>query len=79
MEAGMLSYPMRTVQVKKLVLELAEGLGNTAKVCHEYRVPRSTFYRWKEAYAKHGEGGLVRKKPIWTETLVSDTLEFTFE
>ena len=60
----MLSYPMRTVKVKKLVLELAEGLGNTARVCREYRVPRSTFYRRKEAYAKHGEAGLVRKKPI---------------
>ncbi|MCK5125523.1 MAG: integrase core domain-containing protein [candidate division Zixibacteria bacterium] len=60
----MSSIPVRTVQVKKLVLDLAEALGNTAKICREYKVPRSTFYRWKKAYDNHGEEGLIRKKPI---------------
>jgi len=57
----MSSHPMRTVQVKRLVLELAKALGNTAKACREWCVPRSTLYRWKEIHAKEGETGLVRK------------------
>ena len=60
----MANYPVRTVRLKKLILELAEALGNTAKVCREWDVPRSTFYRWKEAYANEGDAGLIRKKPI---------------
>jgi transposase InsO family protein len=45
-------------------LELAEALGNDAKACREWAVPRSTFYRWKQAYAERGGAGLVRKRPI---------------
>ncbi len=60
----MASYPVRTVKLKKLVLELAEALGNSAKVCREWEVPGSTFYRWKKDYAEQGVAGLVRKKPV---------------
>jgi len=55
---------MRSVRLKKVILEYAEGIGNSAKACREWGVPRSAFYEWKEAYAKHGEVGLVRKRPI---------------
>jgi len=55
---------IRSVRLKKLILELAEGLGNDSKVCREWGVPRSSFYRWRTAYAEQGETGLVRKKPI---------------
>jgi len=57
-------YPIRSIRMKKLVLEWAEAHGNVTKACREWDVPRSTFYRWKDAYAKHGEAGLVRKRPI---------------
>lgn len=57
-------YPMRSIRMKKLVLEWAEAVGSVTKACREWDVPRSTFYRWKEAYAKEGEAGLVRKMPI---------------
>jgi transposase InsO family protein len=55
---------IRSVRLKKLILELAEGLGNDSKVCREWGVPRSSFYRWRTAYTEQGETGLVRKKPI---------------
>jgi transposase InsO family protein len=55
---------IRSARLKKVILEYAEGLGNSAKACREWGVPRSAFYEWKEAYAKHGEAGLVRKRPI---------------
>ena len=57
-------YPIRSIRMKKLVLEWAEAHGSVTKACREWDVPRSTFYRWKEAYAKNGDAGLVRKRPI---------------
>jgi len=46
-----------------LVIELAKELGVT-KVCKEYDVPRSTFYRWRKRYEEEGLAGLSNKKPI---------------
>jgi transposase InsO family protein len=64
MEVGMSSYQKRSVRLKKLILELAEAHGHVNKVCAEWNVARSTFYRWKVAHDKEGDAGLVRKKPI---------------
>jgi transposase InsO family protein len=64
MEVDLLSKQMRSVRVKRLVLELAEGLGSDARAYREFGVPRSTFYRWKRAYSELGEAGLVRKRPV---------------
>ena len=60
----MASYPVRIVKLKKLVLEWAAAFGSVTKACAEWGVPRSTFYRWKEAYAEQGDAGLIRKKPV---------------
>ena len=49
---------------KKVVLELAREMGSDAKAYRSFEVPRSTFYRWKRAFAQEGEAGLVRKKPV---------------
>jgi transposase InsO family protein len=59
-----LPYRRTTARFKKVVLEIAEGLGSDAKAYREFEVPRSTFYRWKKVYAEEGEAGLVRKKPV---------------
>jgi transposase InsO family protein len=59
-----LNNQIRSVKLKRLILELAEGLGNDAKVCREWAVPRSTFYRWKKAFAEQGVAGLVRRRPV---------------
>jgi len=64
MEVGMSQKKLRSVRLKKLIIELAEAHGNVAKVCREWDVPRSTFYRWRKAYIEQGDAGLVRKKPI---------------
>lgn len=55
---------MRSVRFKRVVLDIAEGLGSDIKSYREYEVPRSTFYRWKKAYAEQGEAGLIRKRPV---------------
>ena len=53
-----------SVRYKRLVLELAEGLGSDAKAYREFDVPKSTFYEWKKAFREEGAAGLIRKKPI---------------
>ena len=52
------------IRFKLMVLEFAMGIGSVTKACHEFNVPRSTFYDWKKAYDKEGKAGLARKKPI---------------
>jgi len=49
---------------KKAILEYAEGIGNVRKVCREFNIHRSAFYKWKKTYEKEGFEGLRRKKPI---------------
>ena len=61
-------YPVRTVKLKKLVLEWAEAFNNTSEACREWKVPRSTFYRWKKAYAVQGEAVLIRKG-LWPRAI----------
>ena len=53
-----------SARYKKVVLELAAGLGSDAKAFRDLGVKRSTFYRWKKAFAEQGEAGLVRRKPV---------------
>ncbi len=51
-------------QRKLIVLQYAKGIGNVGKACRDLGVVRSSFYRWKKAFAAEGRAGLVRKKPI---------------
>jgi transposase len=51
------------VRFKLVVLELASEL-EFSKICKEFNVPRSTFYRWKKRYDQAGRAGLYIKKPI---------------
>ena len=51
-------------QRKLIALQYAKGIGNVGKACHDLGVARSSFYRWKNAFAAEGRAGLVRKKPI---------------
>lgn len=65
-------------EFKKLILDLAEALGNSSKICREWSVPKSTFYGWKRAYHKHGIEGLRNKKPVgrvWKNQLSKDAVE----
>ena len=51
------------VRFKIVVLDPAEHFGVT-KTRRDFKVPRSTFYRWKKKYDQEGSSGLYRKKPI---------------
>jgi len=52
------------VRRKMVILEYARLCGNVVKVCREFEIPRSSFYKWKEAFDAGGKAGLARKKPI---------------
>ena len=49
----------RDVQRKLKVLRHAEKTGQVARTCRYFGVGRSSFYRWKAAYERRGEAGLV--------------------
>ena len=54
----------RDIQRKLKVLRHAQKTGHVAKTCRYFGVGRSSFYRWKAAYDRCGEAGLVNAKPI---------------
>lgn len=54
----------RDIQRKLRVLQHAEKIGNARKACRYFGIGRSSFYRWRDAYRKHGEAGLKNAKSI---------------
>ena len=54
----------RDIQRKLKVLQHAEKIGNARKACRYFGIGRSSFYRWRDAYQKHGEAGLKNIKSI---------------
>jgi transposase InsO family protein len=51
------------VRLKLAVIEYADQFGVTES-CREFKVPRASFYRWKQKYVKAGRSGLYRERPI---------------
>jgi len=51
----------RLVQKRLRVLEHAQITGNVRKTCRYFGIARSSFYRWKGAFDRDGESGLVNK------------------
>ena len=43
------------VRQKEAILQYAQGIGNAKEACRDLNVPRSSFYRWKKAYAEEGK------------------------
>lgn len=54
----------RDIQRKLRVLQHAEKIGNARKACRYFGIGRSSFYRWRVAYQKHGEAGLKNAESI---------------
>ena len=53
-----MSKVQREIARKLRILQHAEETGHVAKTCRYFGVGRSSFYRWHEAYRKHGDAGL---------------------
>ncbi len=54
----------REVQRKLRILRHAEKIGHVARTCRYFGIGRASFYRWKSAYERDGEAGLVNAKTI---------------
>ena len=54
----------REIQRKLRILQHAEAIGSVVKTCRYFGISRSGFYRWKDAYAKDGEAGLINRPSI---------------
>jgi hypothetical protein len=44
----------REIQRELRILRYAEELGHVAKTCRYFGIGRSSFYRWRQAYAERG-------------------------
>ncbi len=54
----------REIQRKLRILQHAEATGHVAKTCRYFGVGRSSFYRWRQAYAEQVEAGLAMPHPF---------------
>lgn len=53
-----------SLQKKLVLLKYVSGFKSITKALREFRIPKSTFYKWKKAFDADGEIGLLRKHPI---------------
>lgn len=54
----------REIQRKLRILRYVDEMGHVAKTCRFFGIGRTRFYRWRDAYAKHGEDGLINRPSI---------------
>ena len=54
----------RDIQRKLRALRHAEQIGDVSKTCRYFGIGRASFYRWRAAFQRHGEAGLVKRKPV---------------
>ena len=52
------------VRRKMMILNYARETGKVTKICREFEVTRSLFYKWEKTFDSEGKAGLYRKKPI---------------
>ena len=52
------------IRRKRPVLEYAKQVGNARKACRFFGVSRASFYRWRKAFAREGDAGLIAKGPV---------------
>ncbi len=53
----------RDIKRKLRVLNYAKQIGSVIKTCRYFGISRAIFYRWKNAYERFGDEGLINKKP----------------
>lgn len=61
----------RDIQRKLRVPQHAEKIGNARKACRYFGICRSSFYRWRDAFQKHGEAGLKNARRDRRESALS--------
>ncbi|MHA3977058.1 IS481 family transposase [Halovulum sp. GXIMD14794] len=54
----------REIRRKLRILDHAVRAGNVSKTCRYFGVGPASFYRWRDAYERDGEAGLVSKRSV---------------
>jgi transposase InsO family protein len=52
------------IRRKLRILDHAAKSGDVSKTCRYFGIGRASFYRWRNAYADHGEIGLTNKRSV---------------
>jgi transposase len=52
------------LQKKLYILKYVKEWKSVNKTPKLFRIPKSTYYKWKKAFDKDGENGLLRKHPV---------------
>ncbi len=58
-----MSKAKRDIKRKLRILNHAKKIGDIRKTCRYFGISRAIFYRWRDAYDRFGEEGLINKKP----------------
>ncbi len=58
-----MNQAQRDIKRKLRILNHAKEIGNIIKTCRYFGVSRAIFCRWKNAYEKFGDEGLINSKP----------------
>ena len=53
-----------SLQKKLAVLKYVNEWKSVNKTLKLFKIPKSTYYKWKKAYDENGENGLLRKHPV---------------
>jgi len=59
MKEMFMNKDQREVHRKLRILRHAEETGHIVKTCRYFGIGKSTFFRWRQAYRKHGEAGTI--------------------
>jgi transposase len=58
------SQAQQEIRRKQQALDYAKRIGNVRKACRHFGIGRASFYRWRRAFERDGEAGLVAKRPV---------------
>jgi len=47
-----------------MALKLVKKFKSVNKTLRDFKIPKSTYYKWKNAFEQHGQSGLMRKHPV---------------
>jgi len=53
-----------SLEKKLFVLRFVKEFNSVNKTLRDFKIPKATYYKWKKAYEKNGQEGLLRKHPI---------------
>lgn len=51
-------------EIVSFMQQVETGRGKRVQVLRDFKIPRSTYYRWRKTYRNHGLAGLVKQRTV---------------